>query len=122
MPDSNTYNCQDLIINYVLTNSAKLRGQCYNGASIMSGKNSGMVKHNLAASDAIESSELMRNALDTTHEITKHIKYSPWRDGIFHESHATNSTPGILSLCPTIWTVLADSLANIINHWMTHYR
>ena len=117
---------------------AKIRGQCYDGASAMSGSKSGVAKRiqdlepravythcyghslNLAASDTMKSSELMRNALETTHEITKLIKYSPRRDGIFHElkeSHATNSTPGIRVLCPTRWTVRADSLASIINNF-----
>ena len=81
---------------------AKVRGQCYDGASAMSGAKSGVAKQiqdlepravfthcyghslNLAASDSIKSSVLMRDALDTTHEITKLIKYSPRRDGIFH--------------------------------------
>ncbi len=117
---------------------AKIRGQCYDGASAMSGSKSGVAKRiqdlepraiythcyghslNLAASDTIKLSELMRDALDTTHEITRLIKYSPRRDGIFQElkeSHATNSTPGIQVLCPTRWTVRADSLASIINNF-----
>lgn len=117
---------------------AKIRGQCYDGASAMSGAKSGVAKRiqdlepravfthcyghslNLAASDCIKSSALMRDALDTTREITKLIKYSPRRDGIFQklkESHATNSTPGIRVLCPTRWTVRADSLASIINNY-----
>ena len=117
---------------------AKVRGQCYDGASAMSGTKSGVAKRirdlepravfthcyghslNLAAGDTIKSSQLMRDALDTTHEITKLIKYSPRRDGIFQElkeSHATNSTPGIRVLCPTRWTVRADSLASIVNNF-----
>ena len=32
---------------------------------------------NLAASDAIKSSKMMKDALETTHEITKLIKFSP---------------------------------------------
>ena len=35
---------------------------------------------NLAASDAIRNSKLMKDALDTTHEITKLIKFSPRRE------------------------------------------
>ena len=104
----------------------KIRGQCYDGASVMSGAKSGVAKRiqdlepralfthcyghslNLAASDSIKSSELMRDALDTRHEITKLIKYSPQRDAIFQDlkdSHANNNTPGIRVLCPTRWTV-----------------
>ena len=64
---------------------AKIRGQCYDGASAMSGAKSGVAKRiqdlepralfthcyghslNLAASVSIKSSEPMRDALDTTH-------------------------------------------------------
>ena len=70
----------------------RVRGQCYDGASTMSGTQSGVAKRiqesepravylhcyghslNLAACDTIKHSELMKNALDTTHEITKMIK------------------------------------------------
>ena len=73
---------------------SRLRGQCYNGASVMSGAKGGVAKQihdlepraefmhcfghslNLAASDAIKQSKLMSDALGTTHEITKLIKYS----------------------------------------------
>ena len=38
---------------------------------------------NLACADTIRQSKLMRDALDTTHEITKLIKKSSSRDAIF---------------------------------------
>lgn len=40
---------------------------------------------NLAANDALESSKLLKDALDMTHEITKLIKYSPRREVIFED-------------------------------------
>lgn len=67
----------------------RVRGQCYDGASAMSGSKSGVAKQisdlepraifthcygnvlNLAACDTIKKSKVMRDALDTTHEITK---------------------------------------------------
>ena len=79
---------------------SKLQGQCYGGCSTMSGIRSGVAKRvldeesravfmhcyshslNLAASDAIKKSQLMKSALETTHEITKLIKKSFRRDGI----------------------------------------
>ena len=69
----------------------RLRGQCYNGASTMSGSKSGVAKRisevepraifthcyrhslNLADCDTIKKMKVMRDALETTHEITKHI-------------------------------------------------
>ena len=78
---------------------AKARGQCYDGASNMSGLRNGVVKQiqdeelraiythcyghslNLTASDTIKKCKTMKKALETTHEITKLVKYSP-REGI----------------------------------------
>ena len=71
------------------------RGQCYDGASSMSGHKSGVAKKiesralythcyghalNLAAQDSIK---IMEDTLDTTYEITKLIKKSPKREVIF---------------------------------------
>ena len=73
----------------------------------------------LAASGTMKQSRVMKNALDTTHEITKLIKFSPKRDSIFrglkaeHNALHENSSAGIRVLCPTKWTVKADSLHRI---------
>ena len=40
---------------------------------------------NLVACDTLKKSKLMKNALELTHEITKLIKYSPRREGIFQK-------------------------------------
>ena len=81
---------------------SKLRGQCYDGASAMSGAKSGVAKriqeepravythcygHSiiLAICDAVKQSKPIKNALETTYEITKLIKHSPCREGIFKE-------------------------------------
>ena len=104
---------------------SKLRGQCYDGASAMSGAKSGVAKKiqeeepraiytccydhsvNLATCDAVKQSKPIKNALETTHEITKLIKHSPRREGIFKEIKSTsdatrdNHSPGVHVLCPT---------------------
>ena len=116
----------------------KLRGQCYDGATAMSGAKSGVAKRisdlepravyihcfghslNLAASDTIKNSQIMRNSLSTTHEITKLIKCSPRRDAIFQnlkETLPSSSATGIRVLCPTRWTVKADSLRSILDNY-----
>ena len=98
---------------------SKLRGQCYKGASTMRGARSGVATRiceeepravythcyghsiNLAASDAVKESKLMRDALDTIYEITKLIKYSPRREAIFFnlkqesDTSTGNPSPGI---------------------------
>ncbi len=68
-------------------------------------------------------SKLMKCALDTTHEITKLIKLSPRREALLKEmldekelSTGTDSI-AIRLLCPTRWTVRADSLKNIVENY-----
>ncbi len=121
----------------------KLRGQCYDGASAMSSSKRGVAKqiqdlehralythcyghaHNLAAGDTLKRCKLMKDALETTREITKLIKYSPRRDGIFQRLRETlpaGSTLGIRVLCPTRWTVRAESIRSIIANYETLER
>ena len=115
----------------------KVRGQCYDGASAMSGKKSGVAAKiqavepravythcyghalNLACGDAIKNCKLMEDSLDTTHKITKLIKKSPHRDAIFKrpkEEMATDS-PDIRFLCPTRWTVRAEALKSVLDNF-----
>ena len=120
---------------------SKVRGQCYDGASAMSGAKSGVAKRiqdeepravythcyghsiNLATCDAVKQSRLIKSALEMTHEITKLIMYSPRREGTFKELRSANDiatgshSPGVRVLCPTRWTVRADSLASIIGNY-----
>ena len=123
---------------------SKLQGQCYDGASAMKGIRSGLVLRiqelepravythwyghsiNLAANDALKGSKLLKDALDMTREITKLIKYSPRREAIFQslkeQSHfeiENDSSSGIRVLCPTRWTVCADSLGSIVDNYTT---
>ena len=58
----------------------------------------------------------MKAALETTHEIMKLIKYSPRRQNLFDsiKEELAPSDPGIRVLCPTRWTVRADSMKSII--------
>lgn len=131
---------QDILLRLNLPTS-KLRGQCYDGCSTMSGVRSGLAKRvqdvearavythcyshslNLAASDSISKSKFMKAALETTHEITKLIKLSPRRDAIFQEQQAESSSSSesraisIKLLCPTRWTVRADSLVSILENY-----
>ena len=127
---------QDLFIRLNLS-FERLRGQCYDGASSMSGSRSGVAKRiselepravfthcyghalNLAACDTVKSMKIMRDALETTHEATKLIKYSPRRESIFQQIKSLSgcNSPGVRVLCPTRWTVRAEALASIINNF-----
>ena len=114
-----------------------LRGQCYDGASSMAGCRSGVAVQllkeeptalythcyghslNLACSDSIKKTALMRNALDVVLEITKLIKKSPRRDALLQKlkQELSPETPGIRVLCPTRWTVRATALHSILENY-----
>ena len=116
---------------------SRARGQCYDGAATMSGIRSGVATRvlaeepravfthcyghslNLASNDTIKRSKLMKNALDTTHEITKLIKKSLAHDAIFWrlKDEFGSDCPGIRILCPTRWTVRADALQSILANY-----
>jgi hypothetical protein len=74
---------------------------------------------NLAACDTVKSMKVMRDALETTHEATKLIKYSPQRESIFQQIKSLSgcNSPDVRVLCPTRWTVSAEALASIINNF-----
>ena len=115
----------------------KMRGQCYDGASCMSGLKSGVATRlseeepraiythcyghalNLACTDTIKQCSLMRDALDTTHESTKLTKKSPRRHAIFGhlKNELSPDTLGIRALCPHRWTVRAEFMKSIIDNY-----
>ena len=74
---------------------------------------------NLACSDALKRCKLLQDALDTTYEITKLVKFLPKRQAIFVQEKATTSptTPGICLLCLTRWTVRADALKSVLDNY-----
>ena len=118
-------------------NVRQLRGQCYDGASVMSGLRSGVATRiqqmesraiythcyghslNLAAGDTIKSSTVMKKALDITLEMSKLIKFSPKRDALFQnlKVELQPECPGMRVLCPTRWTVRADSLKSVLDNY-----
>ena len=77
----------------------------------------------MAVNDAMKLTKCICKALETTHEITKLIKHSPRRDGIFRQlerAHDQNSGfqfPGMRLLCPTRWTVRLDSLRSVLDNY-----
>uniref|UniRef100_A0A1X7VLJ3 Uncharacterized protein n=1 Tax=Amphimedon queenslandica TaxID=400682 RepID=A0A1X7VLJ3_AMPQE len=74
----------------------------------MAGDKSGGAKQIRTCGDAMKKYKALKDALETTHEITKLIKLSPRREAIFHEDKQSSvepTSPGIRLLCPTRWTV-----------------
>lgn len=116
---------------------SRCRGQCYHGAKNMAGGKGGVSKQimdkekralfshcyghslNLAASDAIKNCKVMADALDTTFEISKLIKYSPKRNAMFDKlkKDLAPDSPGFRVLCPTRWTVRGDSLKSVLDNY-----
>ena len=132
------FTIKDILLRLNLPFS-KVRGQCYDGAATMTGCKFGVATRmnadepraifthcyghslNLVCCDTIKQSKLMQDALDTTHEITKLIKKSPGREATFKslrcETAPEIDVPGIRLLCPTRWTVRADSLNSILENY-----
>ena len=56
-------------------------------------------------SETIRTSKVMKDALETTFEISKLIKLSPKRDSLFEKlkSDLSPGVPGFRTLCPTRW-------------------
>ena len=61
----------------------------------------------------------MKDAVDTTHKITKLNKKYPQRDTRFEavKNEMASDAPGIRVLCPTRWTDKADALQSILSNY-----
>ena len=128
---------------------SKLRGQYYDGASAMRGAKSGVAKRilaeeprtlythcyghsiNLAACDAIRGTKVMKDAMETAHEITKLIKHLPRREGIFVHRKPQMVTIMVL-VCvssvqrvgqcePTLWHQLHPIMQFCKKHGQKHW-
>ena len=132
----NTCTIRD-VLKRVDVSITKLRGQCYDGASSMSGHKSGVATvlqseepravythcygHalSLACSDAVKNCKIMKDALDTSYELIKLVKKSPRCDALLQQlkEQMPNDSPGIRVLCPTRWTVRAQALHSILANY-----
>ena len=74
---------------------------------------------NLAASDSVKKCKTVKDAMGATFEISKLIKYSPKYDVMFVKlkSELSPDSPGFRVLCPTQWTVRADSLHSVLDNY-----
>ena len=61
----------------------------------------------------------MRDALDTTYEMSKLDKFSPKRDSLLEKlkQELAPETPGFRTLCPTRWTVRAKSQQSVLENY-----
>ena len=115
----------------------KCRGQCYDGASNMTGRKRGVSRQiceeepkalflhcyghalNLAVSDTVKGCEVVKDALDIAFEVSKLINFSPKRAAQFEKlkSELAPTGGGFRVLCPTRWTVRAASLISMIDNY-----
>ena len=116
---------------------SKLHGQCYDGCSTMMGAKAGVTAKieekepravfthcyghslNLSVSDTIKRLPAMKDCLDTSFELVKLIKFSPKREAMLRElkEEIGSDASSVRTLCPTMWTVRAESLASILANY-----
>ena len=112
-------------------------GQCYDGAGPMAGIKNGQgviiqrevptahLTHchghalSLAVHDTMKGSKILSDATDTSREVCKLIKFSPKRQAVLEriKDDMKIDAPAIKVLCPTRWTVRAESFNRIIENY-----
>lgn len=133
---------KDILCRYQLDLN-QCRGQCYDGASNMLGKHSGVAvqirelqelalethchAHSLSLSvkDTTKNIKILRDTMGTAGEIVILIKYSPKRENILGmlkdqiecDSEDVVKANGILKLSETRWTVRADCFKRILENY-----
>jgi len=122
---------------------SQCRGQCYDGASTMAGRLSGVQARilqkcdkaiyvhccahslNLALQDATRSVPMIRDVLDTVRELNNVVRASAKRHALFEkiradlalvEDHKTKSS--LRQLCPTRWTIRASSFQSVLDNYV----
>ncbi len=138
--DSLVHTIKDVLL-WMKVKLSECHGQCYDGASNMSGSRNGVATQimaeekravythcyghalNLAVGDTIKQSKICRDALETAFEISKLIKFSPKRNAAFDRIKAdipeedAHTGVGVRSFCPTRWTVCGDSISSILDNY-----
>ena len=122
-------------LNISLSNA---RSQCYDGARNMCGIKKGVSNkilsenpkaffthcfgyafgHGLYFGDIIKNVRFLKDGMGKTYEISNLIKKSPKRDAILEKIRKDISLeyPGFRVLCPTRWTVRAESIKSILDN------
>ena len=123
---------EDVMLRFDLKLS-NCRGQCYDGGSNMAGSRSRVKTqllakephalymhcygHTLSLSicDAIKMIPRLRSTMNTVHEISKLLQYSPKRSHLFKhlQEEISPDTAGFRVLCPTRWTVRHETICSI---------
>ena len=119
------------------------RGQCYDGASNMLGKRSGVAKRiqdiqpkakpthchghslSLGVKDATKNCQILSDAMNNTNEIVKLVKFSPKRENLLEQiknnveddNEMTPISPGLTKFSATRWTVRATCFQRILDNY-----
>ena len=114
---------------------SQCRGQCYDGASNMSGSKGGVAAQllaeekravythcyahalNLAVGKTLKESKVCCDALDTAFEICKLIKFSAFDRIKSQTEEDLVASVGIRNFCPTRWTVRGNSVGGILENY-----
>ena len=122
-------------INQMRLKVSNLRGQCYDGAAVMTGHKNGVAAKikeenpkclythcyghalNLCVKDACTEVPTLTETFAITKEICKLIKKSPQREALLKKlrKESENDAKSVHAFCPTRWTVLGDTLKALIN-------
>lgn len=139
------YHCPDIKANTIVSvvkdtllrlnlDITRCRGQCYDGGSNMAGSKNGVKSQilriepralfthcyghalSLGIADSIKQVIVLKSHMDTTHEVSKLLQYSPKRATLFQSIKADMSpdTIGFRVLCPTRWTVRNETFNSIM--------
>ena len=120
-------------LNIPLSNAC---GQCYDGAKSMCGIKNGVSNNilsenpkafltrcfghalNLAVGNMVKDARFLKDCMDRTYHISNLIQKSPKRDAMLQEIREDISLgfPGFGVLCPTRWTVRAESMKRILDN------
>ena len=75
---------------------------------------------NIPASNSMQTSRILKDTLETNHEIIRFIKYSPIRDSKLKQIRKSSEGQlqcWICLLWPTRWTVRADAMTSVISNY-----
>ena len=123
---------KDIIIRVCLSLD-QCRGQCYDGASNMLGKKSGVAKRiqecqpkayptHCFGHSLFWSCKVISDSMNTAREIIILIKYSPKRQALLdciksNDDDENTNIASIITLCPTRWTVRATAFQRILDNY-----
>ena len=113
---------------------SRCRGQCYDGGSNMAGSKNGVKAQilrdepralfthcyghalSLSIADTVRVVKCLESTMDTVHELSKLLQYSPKRSALFKDIKM-DDTVGFRVLCPTRWTVCNETFHSILDNY-----